>query len=347
MLIHYYNPGYEASVSLALRGGQSFTPSKNVALLRRDLAALPVYWAKEDEGVLVPETLSERLRLPSFRTKLSQGEVLEPWGRAPELKQYGEVPWTLSEMDFWGNRLLSVSLFEAVLKADGGRLFPREAKVPEVVLPGSLFPVYPHVEKRILSSSGRGVTFHPEGNPERRRNGTGEPVIAEPLYPKTRDLGFEFEVVEGGEIRYLGLSLFDTETGRYTGNALHHPEKETIEARYEEYISLLKRVLGQTDLRGYVGPLGVDTLLYSSDEGERTAPLVEVNIRRTMGHLSLELEKRYPEASRFEIRYGDFGELVTREPLYLRPRSTEPLRPGVYPLTPVLPDTRFVAVIEV
>lgn len=41
--IHLFNPGYEAAV---LSGQVRYTPPVNVQLMRRDLAALPIWYAE-------------------------------------------------------------------------------------------------------------------------------------------------------------------------------------------------------------------------------------------------------------------------------------------------------------
>lgn len=346
--VHFYNPGYEASLLLPLEKGRGFTPAKNVRLLRRDLATLPVYWAEEGDRILVPESLSRDFFLPSFVTCPAKDDVIEPWGRAPELARFGAVSHSEEEMRFWGNRLRSPELFGRILLLDDGRHFPPEAVPPLVVRPGAPFPMYPQVRKGLFGSSGRGVSFFQKGSTPQEINDGRMPVIVEPYYEKVEDLGFEFYLSEDGTVRFLGTSLFETETGRYAGNRLNDPHKAEIEAYFGWYISLLTEALRGFDLRGYSGLIGIDTLTYRSGGRLCIVPLIEVNIRRTMGHLALKLEELFPEASRFEILFGDCAAFQGKEPLYLGQKTLRaPLSPGLYPLTPVTPDTRFCALLSV
>ena len=99
---------------------------------------------------------------------------------------------------------------------------------------------------------------------------------------------------------YAGLSLFHTVNGAYTGNML---ATETWKrAALERYVPLalldavqsrLCQLIGTTFRGRYEGPLGVDMMIVSRPEGEGFAlhPCVEVNVRRTMGHVALALSQ--------------------------------------------------------
>lgn len=121
-------------------------------------------------------------------------------------------------------------------------------------------------------------------------------VMAEPYYEKVKDFGMEFEALADGSVRYLGLSLFHTNNGAYTGNLLM-----TARAK-EQYLgrflpaSLLAEVRSRLcvelarELQGrYTGPLGVDMMVVGSERATLLHPCVEVNLRRTMGHVALTL----------------------------------------------------------
>lgn len=112
----------------------------------------------------------------------------------------------------------------------------------------------------------------------------------------------EFEIVDG-VVKYCGLSLFQTIKGAYAGNVLaSEEEKEEILASYvsldklaqirQHIIEILQPVLKSI----YSGPFGVDMMIYADDERRlQINPCVELNLRRTMGHVALSLgasEKR-------------------------------------------------------
>ena len=125
-------------------------------------------------------------------------------------------------------------------------------------------------------------------------------VMAEPYYNKVKDFGMEFEAGADGRVAYCGLSLFHTANGAYTGNivATEQAKREMI-SRYLplELLDAVKERICQhltAVLQGrYRGPLGVDMMVCanpaSPDNGFLLHPCVEINLRRTMGHVALAL----------------------------------------------------------
>lgn len=227
----------------------------------------------------------------------------------------------------------------------GGDLFEKNAIPPRVQADSTDLPNPPFVLKDLYSSSGRGVTFVPTTKAklpagQRQR-------IVEPLLEIQEDIGIELERTTTGTLRYLGLSRMQNNKGRYAGNRLNdptlpHPDMHT-------YIDLVLEVLGSYDLKHYHGLIGVDTAIYKGSDGQpHIWPLIEINIRPTMGHVALALEKKHEHARLFEIRYlaeaGALPQPSSSTPLYL----TDPTAPhsGAHLLTPLLPDTQFVALLH-
>ena len=130
-------------------------------------------------------------------------------------------------------------------------------------------------------------------------------IMAEPKYEKMMDFGMEFEVDEMGQIRYCGLSLFHTVGSAYVGNLLvTERRKQEVISRYIP-VSLLddikERIRRCLSLSDYRGCFGVDMMICASSHGQgatETAalyllhPCVEINLRRTMGHVALALHRR-------------------------------------------------------
>ena len=167
------------------------------------------------------------------------------------------------------------------------------------------------VVKAPWSSSGRGVRYisiddGPNENVQKWINNTLEKqgsIIVEKKCRKIQDFAMEFQAKADGKVVYDGLSLFTTKNGAYTGNILL-PEDEKEEYLHR-YLSptLLDEVKKQievfltTEINGaYVGPLGVDMMICSPWEDGTSAvvlnPCIEINMRRTMGHVALALTRR-------------------------------------------------------
>lgn len=136
-------------------------------------------------------------------------------------------------------------------------------------------------------------------------------VMVEPLYNKVKDFAMEFSCNGDGRVSYEGLSLFHTQNGAYTGNILA-TESAKCEA-LSRYLptALLQHV--QTTicnrlscvLKGhYAGPFGVDMMVVSHPrtDGFLLHPCVEINLRRTMGHVALALTRMVNPTNDGDIR---------------------------------------------
>lgn len=124
----------------------------------------------------------------------------------------------------------------------------------------------------------------------------------------------EFESDGQGKVRYLGLSLFHTQNGAYTGNVLATEEVKIEMISHYIPASLLKfiqekicSILGPLYRDRYTGPFGVDMMVVSGDDHQHFTlnPCVEINLRRTMGHVALALSKQVPSGYVMRIDYTE------------------------------------------
>lgn len=366
MSVHFYNPGYEASVAT---GNKNYTPSRVVQKFRRDLAFLPLYYKAEGDRVLVPEDYPRDFWCEDFVTQLDQSDELAPWGWAPELiGLFGKekVPYDLGEIYRWTSRQLSVELWHNVRD-----LVPDyfDDLTPPVVLREYSEDIASSVNRKWVlkgefSSSGRGVQFYDSSDHLRsalhNRNSRSQTLILEPYYEKLHDRGYEFYRNEQGTIEYLGLSSFWTQEARYIGNRIASPHILEHEAReistfpsQDDYVKVLTEALSRLPLGKYQGHLGVDTLLFKSPVGNfRLVPCIEMNCRTTMGHLSLALGQ-FLAPLHLQANFSIINlhaeplpsTLRTKTPLFLIPK--ESLTSGHYPLTPIFSNTQFVALLEI
>jgi len=121
-------------------------------------------------------------------------------------------------------------------------------------------------------------------------------IMVEPYYEKIRDFGMEFYSDGEGVVSYKGLSLFDVEKGAYTGNVLATESfKKSIISRYvsvkllEDIKERICKATGLLYAGKYKGYFGVDMMIVAGEKSEEYLlhPCVEVNLRRTMGHIAL------------------------------------------------------------
>lgn len=139
-------------------------------------------------------------------------------------------------------------------------------------------------------------------------------VVVETYCHKVKDFGMEFESDGEGHVRYLGLSLFHTQNGAYTGNILASEEEK--HEMINHYISdclltaiqeKICAVLGDLYCRQYTGPFGVDMMVVRGDDQQHFLlnPCVEINLRRTMGHVALALSKQVPSDHVMRVEYSE------------------------------------------
>lgn len=129
-----------------------------------------------------------------------------------------------------------------------------------------------------------------------RRQGS---LMVEPLYHKVADFGMEFSANAEG-FTYIGLSLFDTSGTAYTGNLLATEEEKRAKlARYlsptqiDSLRQLVLHCLEAISPRFRLGPFGIDMMIVRTEDGKiRVHPCVEINFRRTMGHVAIALQQR-------------------------------------------------------
>ena len=159
------------------------------------------------------------------------------------------------------------------------------------------------VLKAPWSSSGRGLRFvNSKQNLQnssylagwfRNMVASQGSVMVEPYYNKVKDFGMEFSSDGQGHANYMGLSLFSTQNGAYTGNILATEAVKT--QMLTNYLpgGLLNAIkdricqeLGYAFKGIYAGLFGIDMMVVANGEGFLLHPCVEINLRRTMGHVA-------------------------------------------------------------
>lgn len=344
--IHYFNPGHETAILL---GKQNYTPPTNVRKMQKDLALLPVWYAEEDDLVYMEEKPSNRFfahlpeELQPAPTPVTRAMLAQ---NARFLPQMEAAPWGISPHSLHlferlrENTKLRLSIPE--WKEDYFRLTGRQTAAEcldkiRTILPDLPIPVAPRfctkireIEKYMIlcnapfilktpySSSGRGLLWVDKRKLDTKtrnwiegafnKQGT---VSIECGLDKIQDFAMEFYSDGQGEVRYAGLSVFNTEErGSYTGNILEEQgsmlqrvTRLTGEETYTRIQEAVRSVLRETYGSIYTGYLGVDMLVYKQRDGSFAIhPCVEINMRYTMGMVALRLYQKHIAAG----AVGDF-----------------------------------------
>ncbi len=323
--LHIFNPEHDIALAANL---SNFTAPHAGRQLRNDLGFLPALWAHDGDAVLVDSVAGAERAYKRLKGRLGKGECLfvdpsflqhlsvermEPWGWdkalwAQLLRNGFSEPTLPSNDEVEQIRQLSHRRTSAVLlpflQQNGivGEAWECSSMEQVEALISKLGQV---VLKAPWSSSGRGVRFDANMAWVQHVLVQQGSVMVEPFYEKVKDFGMEFSATDEG-IRYEGLSLFQTKNGAYTGNVL--ATEKTKRQMLGRYVSLelldavCDQIVNHAPLGDYRGPFGVDMMLVhnSFDDkqlqtgGKYHAPLmlhpcVEINLRRTMGHVALVL----------------------------------------------------------
>lgn len=251
--------------------------------------------------------------------------TVSPWGwdaalrrqllsASQDMRTVLPSPETLTAIRLMSNRRFAASVLLGVITAKDPRLVGRSYYHNGNA--GSINALVGELGGRAVlkapwSSSGRGIryvegglTAHQLGwaaNVVQRQGG----VMVEPYYNKVKDFAMEFMAEADGTVSYCGLSLFTTANGAYSGNLLAtETVKEQLLAPYVDAellqcvrSSIISLLTGR--FRGvYCGPFGVDMMIVEGEQrqGFLLHPCVEMNLRRTMGHVALALTP--PEGER-------------------------------------------------
>ena len=321
MKLLVFNPEHDLALAANL---SNFTAPHAGRQLRADLGFIPAIWAAANDFVLVENVEDAERRFLRLTRR--------PFGRfiAKDLLcklQFSAVDvwgWDLAIRAYllrWG---VDAAVMPTVTKIDAIRQLSHRRYAMQLLerlqMPGTIgcasetdqmemiadrLQSGEHlVVKAPWSSSGRGVRFM-EGDMNIYDNGWVRHVIekqgsvmVEPYYNKVKDFGMEFVSDGKGLVSYVGLSLFQTSNGAYTGNILaSEDEKEHMISHYIS-VDLLKAIrqkictlMGVLLKDRYAGAFGIDMMVVRRDDGDGFLlhPCVEINLRRTMGHVAISL----------------------------------------------------------
>jgi hypothetical protein len=162
--------------------------------------------------------------------------------------------------------------------------------------------------KSPFSSSGRGLVWLPPGLLARseRQIISGmlkkqSQVSIEPVLDKVMDFSMHFEIDTKHAARFAGYSIFQTsEKGAYKNSCI--AEQEILEKQIYTFIdrellgsvkTRLLDILPATYAPYYRGNIGVDMLVYRMNHAYRLHPCVEINMRKSMGYLTIALQQQY------------------------------------------------------
>lgn len=321
MTLHVFNPEHEIALAF---DAKNITLPHAIQELKMNLGFIPALWADDGDYVLVDDAAFAIKATKSAGCHMSNVHFIEaddlskyyfseisPWGwdkcLCSKLSAAGCANALPSDCKLQTLRMLSSRIQTAKIlpflrngleQSTCG--IAHYAESSEEVT--DLAKYYGNIViKSLWSSSGRGVKYISSSgtkesiigwisNAISRQGG----VMVEPYYNKVKDFAMEFYSHDDGHIDYCGLSLFETQKGNYSGNLIASEERKLsilskyipsnllaeIRRRIVDYLFPLYEGV-------YHGPFGVDMMIVADgSNGFLLDPCVEINMRRTMGHVA-------------------------------------------------------------
>ena len=329
MTLHLFNPSHDEALA---SNHATYCPSKAARTMAAALAHLPRYWAAEGDLVVeLPATQAVDHLAPLPWDDIAR---IEPWGWDRQVVALlrrmgapGRLLPTPEQLDRWralSSRHTTVQLLEWLnaQPLPAGVLRGESRWCTTLAEVEAALGAWPQVMVKLpWSCSGRGV-FPYGGALDRLTRLRVEKAFREQgaveiqqRHERLADWALEFDVAPTGEVRYLGPGGFVTgDGGKYLGQRVgtcdqlesaliaewHSacstllPTASDVRASLRHLITLLTDGLARLIASHYVGPLGVDLLLTPAG----LHPCLEINLRRTMGHVALAIAACHSDATR-------------------------------------------------
>ena len=345
--MNIFNPEHDLCMA---NGDANFVPPFSALEFGRDCAGLTSYIQKAGDGEIVPwgwdAVLKQRLVKQGVPvSSLPSDDVLD------EIRRLSRRGIAAAAGAF-----VNANVSDSMLRPDN---FVREVfRVDEAVSAVEEFA--DAVFKAPLSGSGKGLRWARHGELSASEFGWCKNIIArqgslmvEKRLEVVQDFAMLFHVGPsedgGNSVNFEGYSLFFNDNGIYKGNVLSDDEHilTTLSGYVPEVLIInVKAALTlflEREFSGrYSGFVGVDMFIYreAGQSSFRLAPVVEINVRMTMGLLANRVYKRLFRD------YGDGRYVMTVE---FSPREGELYsRRSSYllALTEITPSTKYAVVVK-
>ncbi len=296
----------------------------DAALLRKEPSVEHLARLKQ-AGFEIPEILTEKT-LPG--RKLGG---MRPWAWSPEasamfkphaaaVSSAMDQPWREPMPALWFSKEIGLLLEKEIGPvAETGRLFSDEEAVMNEAV--RLLEAGQVLFKAPFSHAGRGhLRVNHQSDPEKTRGwvrntlAAHRGVVLEPWLDRVLDFSALYEMHADGRVTMLGLTHMENDAaGRFLGIRVGPKWGSVLNEELAAFVygaSGMMRIYQEVIpsklaslLPGYVGPLCVDALIHRKPDGSLVLkPVVELNVRTTMGRIAWEWMKRQPKSGAGRLR---------------------------------------------
>ncbi len=340
-VVHWFNPNAELQVA-ATRRGVRFFPKKMSAAMEEDCEMVMLAWCRRDDIALMRRPPSNEhladLKQAGFHLPeiMAAGALIDrklgglrPWAWSPDASALlrgnaqhvsPSVPWqwrgALPELCF--SKDIGVRLMEMLGMPEPGVVCrTADAAMAETMI---LLEHGRVLIKGAFGCAGRDhLRVDPGGETQAREwleriladHGS---VVVERWRERVLDFSALYEA-ESGKPRLIGMTVMENdERGRFLGSrvapkwgSLLDGEVSTFlyrEARVMEWVQEKIPAALSELLPDHTGPLGVDAMVFRNADGSLGwSPVVELNVRMTMGRVALELLGKSRPGSSGRLRF--------------------------------------------
>lgn len=291
-LLHVANANFESELATSRKATVAALIQSHPIFLQ--LQFLPLLYAEPEDGIAVthaPTTSFPQLHL--LDEKHFSYERIESWGSSLSIAGWAhqkKLAYTMPDWDVV--KLVNSKAFS----------FNESPKLPSAELIHTIEELEewerkvagPKVLKSCFGVSGKGHLFLPSTHMKKfaqQEFDAGRPVIAEPWVERKFDFSTQW-TIDSDKINYLGATVcINDQRGQYNSNKvgdlplLFGKYFPFLESHQEKVFPILQKMQSVR----YFGNVGIDAMIWGNDE---LHPVVEINARKTMGWVALEISKR-------------------------------------------------------
>ncbi len=312
-----------------------FFADKNDTVLVHQLPDQEFLTLLENAGVSVPNFKQLTLALTDSAFIQMAKDSLHPWGWSPRIhhilkpfkescsKRFLDQPnafWKVEHRDLYSRKKALELVKEAINRCESS-LFIDIDQTAQICTSVHEIETLMHQWKQIVikapfSSAGRGLQILRHTTLNESIIQSINSVIAsqcyvmvEPFLNKQFDFSLQYYCDGKGELNYLGLGFFETDSkGQYLSNYLGgipvEMEASLTKNQIHELQTCMTEVLSSSDIASnYTGYFGVDCMLVlDRDEKLRIHPCLEINLRYNMSTLALFLNKKIHTGTKGNFR---------------------------------------------
>ena len=296
-ILHIANANFESE--LAASSPQTIAGLIQSHPIFLQLQFLPLLYGEPGDGIAVTHQPASPFPLCHlFDEKHFAYERVESWGFSPSIAAWAKQKKLSYTMPNWEVVKLVNSKafsFSHAPKLPGAALLQTfdELKKWEQITEG------PKVLKTCFGVSGKGHLFLPSLHLQKFAEVeflAGRPLIAEPWVDRKLDFSTQWLIHPDQTIEYLGATLcINDQRGQYNSNQVG--DLPFLFGKYFPFLTqhqeLVFPILQKMAALGYFGNVGIDAMVWGTDQ---LHPVVEINARKTMGWVALEiLKRRFPK----------------------------------------------------